>query len=64
MTESPLPNFEKFAQMAYHAYGNSTNFQNFMGDPMPNWQALPEKIKHAWVAAAKQVIDDIKKDEN
>ena len=41
------------AKAAYRAYGATTNFLNFQGNPMPEWDALPEKIRTAWVAAAK-----------
>ena len=53
--------FAKLAEKAYTAYGKTTNFQNFLGDPMPTWGDLPEKIQSAWHAAAKQVHDDVKK---
>lgn len=43
------------AQIAYHAYGQSTDFKNFQGNPMPEWEALPEAIQQAWEAAANAV---------
>jgi len=39
-------------QEAYHAYGEVTSFKNYRGESMPPWDELPEKIKHAWKAAA------------
>lgn len=41
------------AQCAYQAYGRTTNFKNFMGGPMPEWEALTDTIQTAWVNAAK-----------
>lgn len=44
------------AKVAYRAYGATTDFKNFQGNPMPEWDALPEKIRTAWVAAAKAAV--------
>lgn len=41
------------AKAAYRAYGQTTDFKNFQGNPMPEWDALPEKIREAWVNASK-----------
>lgn len=43
------------AKLAYEAYGHSTGNKNFRGEEMPAWEILPEKIKHAWLAAAAAV---------
>lgn len=40
------------AKEAYHAYGKVTQFKNFQGNPMPEWDALTPTIRQAWVAAA------------
>jgi hypothetical protein len=45
------------ARKAYHAYGKVTDFKNFRGEPMPEFDALPEKIKEAWLAATNCVKD-------
>jgi len=45
------------AKAAYRAYGATTNFLNFQGNPMPEWDALPEKIRAAWVAASDAATD-------
>lgn len=45
------------AKVAYRAYGATTNFLNFQGNPMPEWDALPEKIRTAWIAAADAAVD-------
>lgn len=52
-------NINETAQKAYHAYGSVTDFKNFRGDPMPEWNALPEKIKEAWVAATEAVVKEV-----
>lgn len=41
------------AEELYEAYGESTNYVNFLDQPMPQWEALPERIQTAWDAAAK-----------
>ncbi|WP_414755573.1 hypothetical protein [Anabaena sp. CCY 9910] len=46
----------KLAQIAYHAYGKTTDFKNYQGLPMPEFEALPEKIKEAWIAATQAVV--------
>ena len=43
------------ARIAYQAYGETTDFKNFRGEPMPEWDDLPEKIRQAWEAAAAAV---------
>lgn len=44
---------EQLAQQLYDAYGASTNYRNFMGNPMPAWADLPEGVRNAWVATAE-----------
>lgn len=43
------------AKLAYHAYGQNTDFKNFQGNPMPQWEDLPDRIKEGWIAAAKAI---------
>lgn len=43
---------ESRARIAYTAYGRITDFKNFMGDPMPTFDDLPQKIQEAWTCAA------------
>lgn len=47
------------AESAYYAYGKTTSFKNFQGNPMPDWDKLPEKIQIAWVAAASNVVEAV-----
>jgi hypothetical protein len=46
---------ERMARKAYAAYGQTTDYKNFQGNPMPTWDALPEAIRTAWKAAAEEV---------
>ena len=48
---------DQMAQRAYIAYGESTGGLNFRGEPMPLWLDLPEKIRQAWRAAVKAVVE-------
>lgn len=52
--EYNLPNKGQFelAKRAYARYGAVTDFLNFRGEPMPDWDALPALIQLAWVASA------------
>lgn len=45
------------AQTAYDAYGNSVGWNNYQGLPMPSWDALPEKIQSAWIAATQTAVE-------
>ena len=45
---------EEMAEAGYRRYGMVTGFKNFQGNPMPLWEALPEQIKGAWIAAILQ----------
>ncbi|MEH2393876.1 MAG: hypothetical protein V7K21_20155 [Nostoc sp.] len=45
----------ELAQIAYHAYGQTTDFKNYQGLPMPKWENLSLKIQQAWIAAAVAV---------
>ncbi len=47
---------ESMAIAAYEAYGQTTNFKNFQGNPMPLYTELPEPIKNAWRAAAMACV--------
>jgi hypothetical protein len=40
------------AKAAYTRYGAVTDFKNFQGNPMPEFEKLPETIQCAWVAVA------------
>ncbi len=48
---------DALARMAYNAYGESTGWRNFQGNPMPAFDALGQSIQDAWVAAATAVLD-------
>ena len=52
-----MPDIETIAKAAYAAYGAVTDFKNFRGELMPEWENLPEKIQQAWRAAALRVLD-------
>jgi hypothetical protein len=48
---------ESRARIAYTAYGRQTGFKNFVGDPMPAFDDLPDQIRGAWIAAAGVIWD-------
>jgi hypothetical protein len=43
------------AIVAYQAYGESVDWKNYLGLPMPRWDDLPPAIKQAWQDAADAV---------
>jgi hypothetical protein len=43
------------ARIAYTAYGKVTDWKNFRGEPMPEFDDLPEPIREAWAAAAEAI---------
>lgn len=45
----------ELARIAYHAYGKTTDFKNYQGLPMPEFENLPQKIQEAWVAAIQAI---------
>lgn len=49
--------YEDLAKTAYRAYGSVTSFKNYQGNPMPEFDDLPETIKKAWIQVAKTLTD-------
>jgi hypothetical protein len=46
------------AKKQYRAYGEVTHFLNFKGEPMPEFEDLPAKIKEAWIEAARVGMEE------
>lgn len=42
----------RVARFAYMNYGKVTEFKNYQGLPMPEWEDLPPKIQLAWRKAS------------
>jgi hypothetical protein len=49
--------YESITKSAYKAYAASTGNKNFRGEPMPEWEKLPQPIQIAWEAATRHIID-------
>lgn len=49
---------DKLAKQCYYGYGSVTDFKNFQGNPMPEWEQLPGKIQEAWKAAARYAFNE------
>lgn len=45
------------AQKAYEDYAEYTNWKNYQGLTMPQWEDLPEGVKNAWMNAAAAVTE-------
>lgn len=44
------------AKAAYAAYGEVVGWKNFRGDPMPQFNELPEAIQRAWDGACEGAL--------
>lgn len=53
----PTITWEKVGEVAYQAYGDSAKWKNFLGDPMPKWDELPQEIKNHWREASQAAFD-------
>lgn len=38
-------------QLMYHGYGAAVHYRNHIGNPMPDFEQLPDKVQAAWVAS-------------
>lgn len=56
-----MTNSEDLAQIAYRAYGETTDFKNFRGEPMPEWENLGDRIQSAWIAATEAVRREVER---
>jgi len=45
----------ELAKLAYNAYGETTEWRNHRGDPMPCWEDLGERVQTCWQVAAGAV---------
>lgn len=50
----PDIDWRKVAVFAYRAYAAATDNKNFMGEDMPKFDELPERVQAAWVAAVQE----------
>lgn len=48
--------WEPIAREAYIAYAKATDNKSWSGQELRPWENLPEKIRKAWVDAAKRVV--------
>lgn len=52
----PRPSALELARIAYAAYGDSTNYRTHDDRPMPDWDALGDRVQKAWTAAAGTLV--------
>lgn len=53
-----MPDHDRLrAEHTYKAYADTTGGKNFQGNPMPEFHALPDAIKQAWVNASRAAAD-------
>lgn len=46
---------ESRARILYTAYGKAVDFKNHLGQPMPRFDELPERIRNAWEVGARVI---------
>lgn len=46
-----------FGEYAYQVYGNSVEWRNFQGNPMPLWEDLSDAIREAWEEVGDALYD-------
>lgn len=46
-----------YARLAYEAYAEHQQWQNYQGLPIPVWEIVRDDIKDAWGAAVSAVLD-------
>ena len=46
-----------YGKIAYEAYGDFVEWKNYLGVPLPQWEALEEKTQEAWNAAIRAVAE-------
>lgn len=51
-----MERLDKLAREAYVAYGEVTDFKNYQGEPMPEYEELGETIQRAWRVATATAI--------
>lgn len=56
MTDAQEDDQITMAKLAYGAYGQTTDFKNYQGLPMPAWDALGDTIQAAWISAANAIV--------
>jgi len=49
------PEWTHITASAYRAYAAAAGNRNFLGEPMPAFEHLPESIQNSWEAAARHV---------
>lgn len=49
----------ELAAIGYRAYGKWVDNKNFRGEPMPDWEALPDPQRLAWIAAGQEIAREI-----
>ena len=47
------------ARIAYEAYGQATGGKNYQGNPMPEFDDLPDPIVNAWASAVQAVVQEV-----
>lgn len=58
--KTPKVDYRELGRRAYwNRYGLTTEHKNFMGQPMPDFEVLPETIQRAWGNAVDLPVEDI-----
>jgi hypothetical protein len=49
----------EIAKVGYQAYGDTAEWKNYRGDPMPHWDDLGDRIQTCWIMAASAVRNHV-----
>lgn len=52
---------EELGKLAFDQYKISVDGKAVSGDPIPDWDDLPERIRTAWNVAADAVAEEIRR---
>lgn len=50
---------EDLAERAYNAYGDHAQWLNYLGTPIPRWEALNPVVQSHWLAVATAFLETI-----
>ena len=45
------------AKVGYQAYGDTAEWKNYRGDPMPRWDDLGDRIQTCWIMATSAAVN-------
>ena len=50
---------DELGRTAFEAYAHNTEWRSVHGEPLPNWDDVPDRVQTAWRAAARGILRDL-----